>query len=1339
MSNPILYTIKKGDTLSSIAKDKGINRWKDLQVYHNQNCPVEEQIYINIREGKTLYTPPKDKIDEMNGTSKGSAQSQPEKKEEKKEDKKEEKKEESKSEHDGKYYVVHGAKCVCDMSEVKGQKAELQVTSHQKMINNDQSGKFAATEDDKQLNPPSATFGKCTLKPSSSGNQPCALAPAPKWEKPYDKTTVMGKKVLTEISHLKCTVGGIITIEEHGQTDSVTTAHAQNTDPVQMAHANPGVNKPIPKADYPVVNHITIENIENRKNFTPVKSGETNTVGKFYVRPNENCSFTANIAKGNKNLASWVVYDGFEAGKDKKLLTKEQIGTSFSNSFPALGNYRIEGYGKPKTKEFEKGKFDKNYPSCSIDITVAVNKLDDKTLLPHGGDDFTAKIGSVVNLRKDFPATFTAKFLMHPTKEELARLEMYVTDEAGNRLTDFKQEGRFLTFTPTNSDAVYNFYAVYQDAEGNSWTQTFKGKTLAKNYVVSISHTDQVVREFTGINFEVKQMRISSQILADGDLTTAEIQSIKWNLNNVYQGNGRVLSIQEGLPVGSYIVEAYCISSNAIGTKAAKQDDDWRFEVKRNDVVEIQSDPILKIGKKAVFTAGGFIFKDLLPSEKVNWTYNAQSLPNTKSIEVTPSIVGNVTVTAKINTEKGITKKFEVVQPVLQKVMFTDNNGIGIEKSAWGNKINIWLKEEYLIGEKLKVSLQDKGTTVHYFPEKIYDGGLIPLELNDALRKYTKDYAELKVVVSSDNLTFTNEKVALGLLKVNFAREVYSGLIGTEDARYRHDKVDYDMISWFYGKSRGIKESEKVTIEIWEDNLLIDEKLLSGEVSPDKSGCIKFKIDWGKISKGKQTKWKNVYVKVFDNVNQKALLYDGSSFLTRNLVPLIQNSKVTNITGYSSAAIVGSTNLSIASKPSSCQCKFNDLIWSSKVSCEFLRKVEDISKRQNIDPNIFMAAMAHETGGTFDPTCGTFDSHRDESKEAYVGLIQIGKDAAKDISTTRTKLLKMSQIEQLDYVEKYLQLPWLKGKLNTLVDFYLAVIFPYDCGKGNEPNHIVFDNSLPITYQANGKPIQNINYWRNVGYAANKPFLKEGKNENGKTYVWEIEENIKEWYDRGKLNKKRILKCDYDFLYKGVKKENNWHDPVDNPMLCLYTQNGNYRPRYNVFGTVRKERSNHNHQGIDLLAIPGSNVYACVDAEIEFVSIQDGYGKVICLKVKDTKAFLERKKDYKLIYESEGELLQGDGFDFNGDIFLFYAHLQSTYIRAIDKEVKCGDIIGTNGTTGYGTTKDPHLHFEIRNKSAAPGLTHRCHPGYFINFKNETEQSVEEKKYQENIANYGWD
>ncbi|WP_276877098.1 M23 family metallopeptidase [Chryseobacterium joostei] len=420
-----------------------------------------------------------------------------------------------------------------------------------------------------------------------------------------------------------------------------------------------------------------------------------------------------------------------------------------------------------------------------------------------------------------------------------------------------------------------------------------------------------------------------------------------------------------------------------------------------------------------------------------------------------------------------------------------------------------------------------------------------------------------------------------------------------------------------------------------------------------------------------------------------------------------------------------------------CQEQYKDLIWGGAVSCEFRKKVIEISKRASIDPNNLMAAMAHETGGTFDPTCGTFKKKKNETTEGYVGLLQIGKDAATDLKITRTELLAMDQIKQLDYIEKYLYLPLVKGKLNTLTDFYLAVLFPVDCGKGNQPNHIVFDDSLPISYK-NGKVIKNLNYWRNAGYAANPTFHKEAK-EKGKTYVWEIAENIKKWYDKGKQNKVQKFSCQNA---QETKPEpittNKWHDPVDNPICTLYMQSGGggkgtSGEHWGLFG---KTRNGSNHQGLDLFAVPGSSVYACVKGIVHKVKWHSGYGNTMTIKITDKESFFNHRRDYSLLYPSNGEISQSNNFDKTKDIFLFYAHLEQVLVEE-GVEVGAGKVIAKSGVSGVEKgTCAPHLHFEIFTTiyAVGMGLNYRCNPGFYIHFKAPNEQSQNELNLQKETA-----
>ena len=85
--------------------------------------------------------------------------------------------------------------------------------------------------------------------------------------------------------------------------------------------------------------------------------------------------FIANLKSGNKQLTSWVIYSDHEGKTENRLFLREQIGTEFSQSFAEHGKFRVEGYGKPKSPDFENGKYDKCDPSCSIDIEVVENSL----------------------------------------------------------------------------------------------------------------------------------------------------------------------------------------------------------------------------------------------------------------------------------------------------------------------------------------------------------------------------------------------------------------------------------------------------------------------------------------------------------------------------------------------------------------------------------------------------------------------------------------------------------------------------------------------------------------------------------------------------------------------------------------------------------------------------------------------------------------------------------------------------------------------------------------------------------------------------------------------------
>ena len=115
--------------------------------------------------------------------------------------------------------------------------------------------------------------------------------------------------------------------------------------------------------------------------------------------------------------------------------------------------------------------------------------------------------------------------------------------------------------------------------------------------------------------------------------------------------------------------------------------------------------------------------------------------------------------------------------------------------------------------------------------------------------------------------------------------------------------------------------------------------------------------------------------------------------------------------------------------------------YNPNVSKEFLNKVSDISQRLGVPAEYLMAAMGFETGGDYLPNTVNPVS-------GATGLIQFMPSTAKGLGTSTAALAKMSAIQQLDYVEKYFSS--YKGRLKSLSDVYMAVLWPAAIGKNSD-------------------------------------------------------------------------------------------------------------------------------------------------------------------------------------------------------------------------------------------------------------------------------------------------
>ncbi|WP_420408792.1 transglycosylase SLT domain-containing protein [Hoeflea sp.] len=123
-----------------------------------------------------------------------------------------------------------------------------------------------------------------------------------------------------------------------------------------------------------------------------------------------------------------------------------------------------------------------------------------------------------------------------------------------------------------------------------------------------------------------------------------------------------------------------------------------------------------------------------------------------------------------------------------------------------------------------------------------------------------------------------------------------------------------------------------------------------------------------------------------------------------------------------------------------------EIAWGAKVTDGFKWKAIEIAKRLRMEPDHLMAIMAFETGRTFDPATVN------RAGSGATGLIQFMPATARGLATTTAALEAMSAIDQLDYVEKYLE-PY-RGRIGDIQNAYMAVLYPRAIGKPS--GHVLF-------------------------------------------------------------------------------------------------------------------------------------------------------------------------------------------------------------------------------------------------------------------------------------------
>lgn len=126
----------------------------------------------------------------------------------------------------------------------------------------------------------------------------------------------------------------------------------------------------------------------------------------------------------------------------------------------------------------------------------------------------------------------------------------------------------------------------------------------------------------------------------------------------------------------------------------------------------------------------------------------------------------------------------------------------------------------------------------------------------------------------------------------------------------------------------------------------------------------------------------------------------------------------------------------------------------------FRKKAVEVALALGIEPDHLMACMAWETGpkARFSPTV------RNAAGSGAIGLIQFMPSTLKSMGRTVDQAAAMTAVEQLDLVRQYFE-PY-RGRLKTLSDVYMAILWPAGIGKSEE--FVLWSSAgRPTTYAQN--------------------------------------------------------------------------------------------------------------------------------------------------------------------------------------------------------------------------------------------------------------------------------
>ncbi|KJV36382.1 LysM peptidoglycan-binding domain-containing protein [Acinetobacter brisouii] len=284
---------------------------------------------------------------------------------------------------------------------------------------------------------------------------------------------------------------------------------------------------------------------------------------------------------------------------------------------------------------------------------------------------------------------------------------------------------------------------------------------------------------------------------------------------------------------------------------------------------------------------------------------------------------------------------------------------------------------------------------------------------------------------------------------------------------------------------------------------------------------------------------------------------------------------------------------------SPCICKQYNLVWGDKVNCAFRKKIIEICKimwpdNTKIMANNLMACIHLESAKSFSPQI--------ENGSGYVGLIQFGPDVIKDLrahtdnTLTKTKLKKMTAVQQLDLVKAHFMRGDHHKLMKNLTDMYLYINYPRNLLQGrNKPNDVLYEGGgAKSAYHANPSFMKEKGEYDNIyDYKKNADGTykldKHGEKipirgfSNGKTYVWEVAEELLKHLPKEQLNKTNSFACAYENL--NSKKMVNTKINLDKFAETLKRRAGNTsQQKCATFVRLALEAAGANTQGHPIAA-----------------------------------------------------------------------------------------------------------------------------------------------------------